>query len=74
MTIQEKTIKTIKALKGAGISYKGFAKATGLSIDTIYSYTRGATVGMTDESASFIIAAAKKCFPFQYECISNQFE
>ena len=74
MTIQEKAIKTMKALKGAGITYKGFAETTGLSVDTVYAYTRGATIGMTEEAANYIISVAKKCFPFQYECIYNQFE
>lgn len=57
-----------KALKGAGITYKGFAETTGLSVDTVYAYTRGATIGMTEEAANYIISVAKKCFPSTILC------
>ena len=33
MTIQNKAMRMLSALKGAGISYKEFAQRTGISLD-----------------------------------------
>lgn len=68
MTIQNKAMRMLSGLKGAGISYKEFAQRTGISLDQIYART-SRKVRLTEERAAFYMRAAELHFPEQYRII-----
>ena len=70
MTIQQKAMRMLKGLKGAGISYKKFAETTGINLDQIY----GRKVNITEERAAFYLGAAEKYFPEQYDIIKQHLD
>ena len=65
MTIQNKAMRMLAGLKGAGITYKEFAQKTGISLDQIYART-SYKVNLTEERAAFYMRAAELHFPEQY--------
>ena len=73
MTIQNKAMRMLAGLKGAGISYKEFAQKTGISLDQIYART-SRKVNLTDERAAFYMRAAETYFPEQYKIIKQDLE
>ena len=73
MTIQNKAMRMLAGLKGAGISYKEFAQKTGISLDQIYART-SRKVNLTDERASFYMRAAETYFPEQYNIIKQDID
>ena len=64
MKIQDKAMRMLRGLKGAGISYKEFAERTGISLDQIYART-SRKVNLTEERAAYYLSAAEKHFPEQ---------
>lgn len=62
MTIQNKAMRMLSGLKGAGITYKEFAERTGISLDQIYART-SQKVNLTEERAAFYMRAAELHFP-----------
>ena len=50
MNTQDKAMRMLRGLKGAGISYKEFAEKTGISLDQIYART-SRKVNLTEERA-----------------------
>ena len=70
MTIQNKAMRMLSGLKGAGISYKEFAQRTGISLDQIYART-SRKVNLTEERAAFYMRAAELHFPEQYKIIKQ---
>ena len=73
MTIQNKAMRILAGLKGAGISYKEFAQRTGISLDQIYART-SRKVNLTEERAAFYIRAAELHFPEQYKIIKQDID
>ena len=73
MTIQNKAMRMISGLKGAGISYKEFAQRTGISLDQIYART-SRKVNLTEERAAFYMRAAELHFPEQYKIIKQDID
>lgn len=73
MTIQNKAMRMLSGLKGAGISYKEFAQKTGISLDQIYART-SRKVRLTEERAAFYMRAAELHFPEQYEIIKRDID
>ena len=70
MNTQDKAMRMLRGLKGAGISYKEFAEKTGISLDQIYART-SRKVNLTEERAAYYLSAAEKHFPEQY-CLIKQ--
>ena len=73
MTIQNKAMRMLAGLKGAGISYKEFAQRTGISLDQIYART-SYKVNLTEERAAFYMRAAETYFPEQYKIIKQDID
>ena len=73
MDIQDKAMRMLRGLKGAGISYKQFAEKTGISLDQIYART-SRKVNLTEERAAYYLSAAEKHFPEQYSLIKQRTE
>ena len=73
MEIQDKAMRMLRGLKGAGISYKEFAEKTGISLDQIYART-SRKVNLTEERAAYYLSAAEKHFPEQYSLIKQRTE
>ena len=73
MTIQNKAMRMLAGLKGAGISYKEFAQRTGISLDQIYART-SRKVNLTEERAAFYMRAAELHFPEQYKIIKQDID
>ena len=73
MEIQDKAMRMLRGLKGAGISYKQFAEKTGISLDQIYART-SRKVNLTEERAAYYLSAAEKHFPEQYSLIKQRTE
>ena len=62
MNTQDKAMRMLRGLKGAGISYKEFAEKTGISLDQIYGRT-SKKVKLTEERAAYYLCAAQIHFP-----------
>ena len=73
MTIQNKAMRMLAGLKGAGITYKEFAQKTGISLDQIYART-SYKVNLTEERAAFYMRAAETYFPEQYKIIKQNID
>ena len=73
MTIQNKAMRMLAGLKGAGITYKEFAQKTGISLDQIYART-SRKVNLTEERAAFYMRAAELHFPEQYKIIKKDID
>ena len=73
MKIQDKAMRMLRGLKGAGISYKEFAEKTGISLDQIYART-SRKVRFTEERAAFYLRAAEIHFPEQYRIIKQNID
>ena len=73
MKTQDKAMRMLRGLKGAGISYKEFAEKTGISLDQIYART-SRKVNLTEERAAYYLSAAEKHFPEQYSLIKQRTE
>lgn len=73
MTIQNKAMRMLAGLKGAGITYKEFAQKTGISLDQIYART-SYKVNLTEERAAFYMRAAETYFPEQYKIIKQDID
>lgn len=73
MTIQDKAMRMLAGLKGAGITYKEFAQKTGISLDQIYART-SRKVNLTEDRAAFYMRAAELHFPEQYKIIKQDID
>lgn len=73
MKIQDKAMRMLAGLKGAGITYKEFAQKTGISLDQIYART-SYKVNLTEERAAFYMRAAELHFPEQYKIIKQNID
>ena len=73
MKIQDKAMRMLRGLKGAGISYKQFSEKTGISLDQIYART-ARKVNLSEERAAFYLRAAELHFPDQYKIIKQDIE
>lgn len=73
MTIQNKAMRMLSGLKGAGITYKEFAQTTGISLDQIYART-SRKVNLTEERAEYYLRAAEQHFPEQYKIIKQNID
>lgn len=73
MKIQDKAMRMLAGLKGAGITYKEFAQKTGISLDQIYART-SYKVNLTEERAAFYMRAAELHFPEQYKIIKQDID
>lgn len=73
MKIQDKAMRMLRGLKGAGISYKEFSDKTGISLDQIYART-SRKVNLTEERAAFYLRAAELHFPEQYKIIKQNID
>ena len=73
MTIQDKAMRMLAGLKGAGISYKEFAQKTGINLDQIYART-SCKINLTNERAAFYMRAAETYFPDQYKIIKQDID
>ena len=73
MTIQNKAMRMLAGLKGAGITYKEFAQKTGISLDQIYART-SYKVNLTEERPAFYMRAAETYFPEQYKIIKKNID
>ena len=73
MNTQEKAMRMLRGLKGAGISYKVFSEKTGISLDQIYART-SRKVNLTEERAAFYLRAAELHFPDQYKIIKQNID
>lgn len=71
MTIQDKAMRMLRALKGAGISYKEFAEKIGINVDQIYARTKA---NLTEERAAYYLSAAEMHFPEQYKLIKQRID
>ena len=71
MNVQDKAMRMLRGLKGAGISYKEFAEKTGISLDQIYART-SRKVNLTEERAAYYLSAAEKHFPEEYSLIKQR--
>ena len=72
MTKQELAIELLKALKGAGISYKDFANACNIKVKSLYSWIQNKN--LSDERADYIINAVQHYFPDEYQIIMMNFK
>ena len=70
MNTQDKAMRMLAGLKGAGISYKEFAQKTGINLDQIYGRT-SSKVRLTEERAAYYLRAAQIHFPEQYKIIKQ---
>ena len=70
MNTQDKAMRMLRGLKGAGISYKQFSEKTGISLDQIYART-ARKVNLSEERAAFYLRAAELYFPEQYRVIKQ---
>ena len=68
MTKQEEALELLQALRGANISYKEFARVTGINLNSLYAWTR--KKNLPEKKAEYIINAAKYYFSEQYEIIT----
>lgn len=68
MSKQADALELLKALKGANISYKAFAQAAGINVNSLYSWVQHKR--MSDEKVEYIIHAAQFYFPEVYEIIT----
>ena len=57
MTIQQKAMRMLEGLKGAGISYQKFSETTGMNLDQIYART-SKNSKLTDQRAAYYLGAA----------------
>ena len=73
MTTQDKAMRMLSGLKGAGISYKAFSEKTGISLDQIYART-SYKANLTEERAAYYLRAAELYFPDQYRIIKRNIE
>ena len=73
MNTQDKAMRMLAGLKGAGITYKEFAQKTGISLDQIYART-SYKVNLTEERAAFYMRAAETYFPEQYQIIKQDID
>ena len=73
MNTQDKAMRMLRGLKGAGISYKEFSEKTGISLDQIYART-SRKVRFTEERAAFYLRAAEIHFPEQYRIIKQNID
>lgn len=73
MKIQDKAMRMLSGLKGAGISYKAFSEKTGISLDQIYART-SYKVNLTEERAAYYLRAAELHFPEQYKIIKQNID
>ena len=73
MTIQNKALRMLAGMKGAGITYKEFAQKTGISLDQIYART-SYKVNLTEERATYYMRAAELHFPEQYKIIKESID
>lgn len=73
MNTQDKAMRMLCGLKGAGISYKEFSEKTGISLDQIYART-SRKVNLTEERAAFYLRAAEIYFPEQYKIIKQNID
>lgn len=73
MKIQNKAIRMLRGLKGAGVSYKEFAQKTGISLDQIYART-SSKANLTEERALYYLRAAELHFPEQYKIIKQNID
>ena len=73
MKIQDKAMRMLRGLKGAGVSYKEFAQKTGISLDQIYART-SRKVNLTEERALYYLRAAEIHFPEQYRIIKQDID
>lgn len=73
MNTQEKAMRMLRGLKGAGISYKQFSEETGISLDQIYART-ARKVNLSEERAAFYLRAAEIHFPEQYKIIKRNID
>ena len=73
MTIQNKAMRMLSGLKGAGVSYKEFSQKTGISLDQIYART-SRKVHLTEERANYYMRAAELHFPEQYKIIKQDID
>ena len=73
MKIQDKAIRMLRGLKGAGVSYKEFAQKTGISLDQIYAHT-SSKANLTEERALYYLRAAEIHFPEQYRIIKQDID
>lgn len=71
MTIETQAIKTLRYLKGAGVSYKEFANTVGVNVRNIY-YAISKEKNMSTARAAYILWAAEEYYPVQYELIQRQ--
>ena len=71
MNTQDKAMRMLRGLKGAGISYKEFAEKIGINVDQIYARTKA---NLTEERAAYYLSAAEKHFPEQYSLIKQRTE
>lgn len=62
MTIQTRAKLTLKLLKGTGVSYKAFAQAAGINVESIYALSKN-NYKLTEARAEYYIYAAEKLFP-----------
>ena len=61
-------MELLTALRGANISYKEFARVTGINLNSLYAWVQRKK--MPEKKAEFIINAVKYYFPEQYEIIT----
>lgn len=73
MNIQDKAMRMLRGLKGAGITYKEFAQKTGISLDQIYART-SQKANLTAERAAYYLHAAEFYFPEQYRVIKQDID
>lgn len=71
MNTQDKAMRMLRALKGAGISYKEFAEKIGINVDQIYARTKA---NLTEERAAYYLSAAEMHFPEQYKLIKQRID
>ena len=73
MKIQDKAMRMLRGLKGAGVSYKEFAQKTGISLDQIYART-SSKANLTEERALYYLRIAEIHFPEQYKIIKRNID
>ena len=71
MNTQDKAMRMLRGLKGAGSRDKEFAEKTGISLDQIYART-SRKVNLTEERAAYYLSVAEKHFPEQYSLIKQR--
>jgi predicted transcriptional regulator len=68
MTKQEEALELLQALRGANISYKEFARVTGINVNSLYAWIE--RKNLTEKKAEYIINAVKHYFSEEYEIIT----